>query len=792
MTIDETLGGKGAALAVLGEAGFDVPDWIAVRPGEMLDVERLRALGGELFAVRSSARGEDGGEHSFAGQLESFLRVPVDRVAGKVEGVRASARSESVRRYQLERGAEGELETTVIVQRMIDARVAGVAFSADPVSGRRSVSVVAAIEGTAEDLVSGEVDGEMWRYDGAWLEKGELLTDDEVLRVVELVRRCESFFSRPQDIEWAMDREGKLWLLQSRAITTLGGLPDPDDEVRIWDNSNIAESYGGVTTALTFSFARKIYEHVYREFCRMMRVPERRIGRAEEVFPQMLGMIQGRTYYNLLSWYRVLALLPGFSLNRGFMEQMMGVKEGLPDEITDRIASENREGRWSDGLALIGTLGGLVWSHLTLKRHIREFQVRLNEALAQPTVPFARMGGDELVRQYRLLESKLLKRWDAPLVNDFLAMIFNGVLRKLCAKWLKNEDVANTLIADCGGIISAEPPRRISEMGVMARKVEGLPELLMDGSLNWRAKVKAMDQVPDLKSAYDAYLEKFGDRCLEELKLESPTVGDDPESLLVSIGAMAMRGEVKSEAPEPEPENLPSGLKGMIFRWVLKTTRERVRDRENLRFERTRLFGRVRRLVRQLGAHLHADGLLGDPQDVFHLEIEELLGAWEGNRSNTEIRDLIVVRKSAFERCLNTPAPPDRVTTHGPLHRYRRFESVARPAVSDGPSMKGVGACPGVVRGRVRVVEDPRGARLEPGEILVARQTDPGWVVLFPCAAGLLVERGSVLSHSAIVSRELGLPCVVSLPGVMDWLETGELVEMDGAAGTVRKVADEE
>ena len=101
------------------------------------------------------------------------------------------------------------------------------------------------------------------------------------------------------------------------------------------------------------------------------------------------------------------------------------------------------------------------------------------------------------------------------------------------------------------------------------------------------------------------------------------------------------------------------------------------------------------------------------------------------------------------------------------------------------PPLKGTGACPGIVRGRVRVVLDPLGARLEPGEILVARQTDPGWVVIFPAAAGLLVERGSLLSHSAIVSRELRLPCIVSLPGITTALTTGDLVEMDGTRGTI-------
>jgi pyruvate,water dikinase len=329
--------------------------------------------------------------------------VPLEEVTARVEDVRESGAKASVRKYQDERGVTGELETAVIVQRMIEARFAGVAFSANPVDGRRRVIVISAVEGTAERLVSGEVDGEMWCHDGDWREKGTLLDDETVRSIIDLARRCEAFFGRPQDIEWAVDGDGKLWLLQSRAITTLGGLPDPDDELQIWDNSNIAESYGGVTSALTFSFARRIYEHVYREFCRMMKVPGRRMERGDAVFSRMLGMIEGRVYYNLLSWYRVLALLPGFSVNRRFMEQMMGVKESLPGNLTEAIAAEAREGKFADGMALARTLLGLVWSQLTLKRRIAEFRERLDEALGEPEVPHARMSGDELVAEYRRL-----------------------------------------------------------------------------------------------------------------------------------------------------------------------------------------------------------------------------------------------------------------------------------------------------------------------------------------------------------------------------------------------------
>jgi rifampicin phosphotransferase len=791
------LGGKGAALARLGATGFEVPAWFAVLPdGEWSELDltdALAGIGSGPYAVRSSGAMEDGGGHSFAGQFVSFLEVPAADVSARIAGVRASAKNEPILSYCRERGLPEPGTPTVLVQRMIAPRCAGVAFSADPVSGSRAMAVVSAVEGTGEKLVSGDCDGEDWHVSRDGMPSGpsdaKILGKAEAKAVADLARRCESACGRPQDIEWAIDAEGKLWLLQSRPITTLGHTPDPDDTLRVWDNSNIAESYGGVTTPLTFSFARRIYESVYREFCKLMSVPQERIARCEDVFPQMLGLIRGRVYYNLLSWYRLIALFPGFRLNRGFMEQMMGVREPMPDEIVRHIVAENQISRGADAMALVRTGTGLIRQNIGLRRLIARFQIRLDEALSAPPVPLELMSGEELVSHYRDLESKLLKRWDAPLVNDFLAMIYYGLLRSLCAKWAgdRKGTLQNELLLDCGDIISAEPPRRIMRMARIAAGTDGLGALLADPELPLAPKLDAVSRSPELAREFERYLTDFGDRCLEELKLESPTVRDDPASLLISIGSMALRGDVEA-TPHPPAAAFPhisNPLKRVLFRHVLRHARERVCSRENLRFERTRLFGRVRTILRGLGKRLHADGVLESADDVFYLELGEILAVWDATGTIAGLGELVQLRRAEFKEYESTEAPPDRFLTRGPVTRYSRFEN-ARPPVEEGGSLTGTGACPGRVTGRVRVVLDPRGARLEHGEILVARQTDPGWVVLFPAAAGLLVERGSLLSHSAIVSRELRLPCIVSLPGITRLLKTGDLVEMDGGTGIVR------
>lgn len=869
------LGGKARALAALGDADFPIPAWVALVPEAFtasLTAEQREALraaadgaalresvsqiapapqvceelrqglaplcpGGELVAVRSSASDEDGAQHSFAGQLDSFLFVPPDEVADKVAAVWRSAFSERIVAYRREHGLDPlPRAPAVLIQHMIDAEAAGVAFGADPVSGRRGVAVVSAVYGLGTALVSGDADADTWQVDrdGTIFERrvadkrmahrpapgsvegvrcepvplalarAPALTDEQVKEVANLVRRAGKHFGRPQDIEWAIEG-GRLYLLQSRPITNLANVADPDGVLNLWDNSNIAESYNGITTPLTFSFARRAYEEVYRQFCRLLRVPGAAIERSDEVFRHMLGLLQGRIYYNLLNWYRLIALLPGFKANRHFMEQMMGVKEGLPDALVSEVGKAGFGARLKDRFAFLRSIGALARHHFTMRRQVRHFYARLEAALGTSRPDLSPLRPDELSACYRSLERQLLTRWDAPLINDFLAMIFHGTLRKLAQKWCDDKDgtLANDLICAEGGIISAEPAKRVCAMARVVAAHPGIADVLCDGSL--REVERALADVPELKAQYLAYLEKFGDRCLEELKLESPTLHDDPLLLLRSIGQLARRmgrgdappeGHGEAETRQRAEQRVRRALRWrpirrMLFAWVLKNARARVRDRENLRFERTRLFGRVRSIFVELGRKLAAVDVLDHPRDIFYLELEEALGFVNGTSTCTNLRGLVALRKAEFERYRAGDAPADRFESRGVVYQGNAFRDMrprVRPEDSNGDELRGLGCCPGVVRGPVRVITDPRRATLRAGDVLVAERTDPGWIMLFPSAAGLLVERGSLLSHSAIVAREMGIPAIVSLDGVTRWLKDGDWVQLDGATGVVVKI----
>jgi rifampicin phosphotransferase len=859
------IGGKAAALAPLQQAGFPVPAWFALVPAAFdasLDAAARERLGaacraadesavvaaladllpnedvareleqavaalssdGTPVAVRSSASDEDGVMHSFAGQLASYLDVAPAEVAARVADVWRSGFGARILAYRRTHGLDTlPPAPAVLVQRMVAAEVAGVAFSADPATGRRGVAVVSAVAGLGESLVSGANEGETATVDRLGtierlnqLGESPLLTDDQLQTIAGLARRCEQHFGSPQDIEWAL-ASGELHLLQSRPITTLATMRDPDGAYALWDNSNIAESYGGVTTPLTFSFARHAYEEVYRELCRLLGVAETEIVAHADTFRRMIGLVRGRIYYSLLSWYDLLALAPGFSANRRFMEQMMGVKEELPPALAAKLATNGGRMRPTDSLRLGWAIFRLVRHYRQLPHAIERFYARLDAALAPGTIPLEQMRPDELVAHYRDLESRLLAHWDAPLVNDLFAMLFYGLLRRLCTAWCGDSagSLQNDLVSGQGDIISAEPARRVRSLALLAALSPKLTTAIRTGTPE--AIQREINQHPEFAAEYAAYLAKFADRCLEELKLESPTLRDDPTPLLRAIGHLAQRFAADGDQParsaagdSAEPTSRTTAerrvrrvrrmlrwhpVRRALFAFVLAQARARVRDRENLRFERTRVFGRVRRIFVELGQRFASLGLLEHPRDIFYLEVEEALGLVMGTTTTTDLKGLVAVRKAEYAIWRATESPPDRFETRG-LVLVGPFTPRLLPIVEDSPTSpaadqrSGIGCCPGVVRGRARVVSDPKTAEVRAGEILVAERTDPGWILLFAGAAGVVVERGSVLSHSAIVARELSIPAVVSVAGVTAWLRTGDLIEVNGASGIITRITN--
>jgi len=788
--------------------------------------------GAERLAVRSSMADEDGRRLSFAGQLDSFLNVPADvdadasRLLAAVQACWASALDDRVRAYRRQQDPPSstglgpdDRPMGVIVQRMVDARAAGVIFTVDPVSGDPSVFLVSVAPGLGDALLQGSVAGETLRLDratGRALDPCSLLDGGDLARLWMAARRVEELLGGPQDIEFAFGDEGPA-LLQARPVTVGDGLrpavvaagagAGKDAETILWDNSNITESYAGVTTPLTLSLIRRAYAGVYRQFLELMGVS----NPDEELLQNLLGFYHGQVYYQLNRWYAALALLPAFQQNRAFMEQMMGVKQAAAP-----AAPDPRGGR----LHLAVWLGRMLRLHLGSRRMTAAFQGQVGAALAEvAAMDLEALTPKQLHGVFHRLETEVLGRWRAPILADFMCMVCFGVLGRLSTRWLADTpQIHGDLLAADGDMESLAPLRRVAELAQLLREREGLRDLFRRPAPEVWMRLRSDPSLAAVRARFDDYLDRYGDRCMNELKLEEPNLRDDPARLVRLVAAAAARsgdrgagdGEGRRMAAEARVARLPWGRR-LVYRWALRNSRRYLRDRENQRFMRSRVFGQLRRLFGVLGDRLAQVGRLDVGADIFYLTVDECWSEVTGTAISLNLRGLVGLRREEYEG-FRRQRWPERFETVGPPY-WSAPGSPARPAgavpggteapvlsadapdpasarpvmasTDRAPDLQGMGCCSGRVTGRVRVVQTVDEALDLSGDVLVAARTDPGWVFLFPAASALLVERGSPLSHSAIVARELGLPAIVNIPDLTARLRTGDLVALDGRRGAV-------
>jgi len=713
---------------------------------------------------------------------------------------------------------------------MIDPAKSGVGFSVDPtVSGSKQM-LVSSVYGVGEGIVSGELDGDSYWIDKPTLEcsrrnivqkehkfvksasgacKAEpvmpdlqnvsSLSDAELKQVSQSLRQIEELYRYPQDVEWAIN-DNKVYVLQTRPITTLKD--NQTGYINLWDNSNIVESYGGLTSPLSFTFALKNYKNVYIQFCEILSVPPRLVKEMESYLGFMLGIFNGRVFYNLYNWYKLVGVLPGFKQNKQFMETMMGVGQELSPEVTERIRPHpswdtllGKFRKFKTGLAFLYYhcfIEGIV------TKFLRDFRVEYDRFRA---LDYETMSSDEIFAKYLEMDQVMLLRWKAPIINDFLCMVHFGMLKKLTNKWLSNLDtnIQNDLLAGEGNLESAEPTKTMIRMAGEIAANPALKQLFDNCAPEDMHEVLRQSEHQDFLAKVEDYIDRFGFRCMNEMKLEEFDLGSDPKFLFVCIKNYLNAGITDLAEYEQREKNLRknaeiavgkelSGVKKIVYRWSLKHARRAVRNRENTRFSRTRAYGVARSMFRNMGQKFAQMGALDEGEDIFYLELGEIVGVHNGTLPCQNLKALAALRKQEYA-LYDDLEPKIRFQTRGAVYWRNEYLDVPEvPEMEEGADydLRGLACCPGVVEGVVKVVHSPADDMTMDGEILVAKRTDPGWVPLFPSASALLVERGSLLSHSAIVAREMGIPAVVGIVGLMTTLKSGMRVRMDGTAGTVK------
>ncbi len=783
------------------------------------------AAGGVTWAVRSSAPAEDSGGSSFAGLLESRLNVPASQVGDSVVGVWASSFAPRVVAYRRRRGLPLDASgAAVVIQPMVDAVAAGVLFTRDPVASQDDAVVIVASHGLGEGVVQGTVGSETLRVErrgnalervagdqreeivaapGGGTQRRELprdcrgravLSDAEALRLRDLGLALEDLLGGPQDVEWALDRRRRLVLLQSRPALARGnGTPGraADDEERLWDNSNVAESYPGLTLPLTFSFARVAYERAFRRAATVFFPIGNPLARQAELFANLVGLVQGRVYYNLGSWYSLFGWLARPDRHRESWDRLVGIRADpsgpIPTRIVHPVGIAGSLARLQAALSAACVL-------LRVRANGRRFDARAAAFFARHAAAASEPTSALLAARYRRIDREASSFWHLTLFNDLCALRYVDWLTRRCRQAAPEQpDLAARLLAGGGGLPSVRPLRSLAGLADEIAREPALRLLLAKG--DYGAAWAAIQRDPEhagLRRAFDDHLAAYGDRATHELKLESLTFRDAPLELLAAIrgaldGGVTMAGiDVRCAGLRRDSQaalgHVVGGHRRLLLRVLQAPARRALHNREAMRLARGRLFGLVRGVFRALGERLEAAGAIDDRRDVFYLTVDEVLAYVEGTSVTADLRPLVRLRRSEYES-FALADPPPRFRTRGipgldpPPRRADPSSSQTR--------LRGVGCSAGTATGPALVVEDPRRSPSPAGGILVARTTDPGWIYLMMSSAGLVAERGSVLSHTAIIGRELGIPTVVGAVGAVDLVPDGARLTIDGGSGEV-------
>ena len=788
------------------------------------------------LAIRSSVVGEDAEGASFAGQMDSYLyQCGEEAIFKSIIKVMQSAFNHRALAYRLHKGLDiFDIQAAIIIQEMVDADVAGVMFTANPANGDRSQAMVSATWGCGEGIVSGacntdeitvglfnnDLNVEVNKKDSKFVfdpshEQGAIevsvsdaqqsiqcLSEPEVLRLRDLGLSVAKTYQAPQDIEWCL-KDGKFYILQARPITSLPPINPEHDDLVVWDNSNIQESYCGVTTPLTFSFANKAYKTVYEQTLRLLGVKENVVQSHQGMLENMLGLINGRVYYNINNWYRGLLFLPSFKTNKADMERMMGLTDPV-DIVQDQELTLS--GKVKKLPQVIRALYAMLSRFRKMDKLVLAFREMFQtqyQSIDRSSLHTLSIG--QLISESRRLDASLLESWTTPIVNDFYVMMMNGRVHRWLVKiGIENPEVTqNNLLSGEEGIESTEPTKMLLRMCDYLRKTPATQQLITESD---NSVLLSLLQTQDTEFYQQCcqYIELYGDRTMGELKLESITLRQDASFMFAVLKNFLAKPDLTLQTLAENEEKFRATAEAAVipviksqlgsralrkFNKDLAALRDAIRNRENMRLARTRMFGLYRDIYLEIGNQLAFYGQLKDARDVFYLTLEEIYAYKDGRSVQVQLQPLVDARKAEFSGYQEDDLP-HHFWTKGAVYCNNQYEYPHQNLDIDlnASTLKGTGCYPGQVEDQIRLIFSPDDELNLDGKILCTVRTDPGWAPLFPTAGGIIVERGSTLSHSAVVARELGIPAIVGVPELTKILGDQERIKMDGATGKIERL----
>ena len=753
-------------------------------------------------AVRSSATAEDLPGASFAGQQDTYLNIR--GVPSLLEHSRlcwASLWSHPAVTYRHEQGFEHDkVFLCIVVQAMIEAEVAGILFTANPVNGDRDEALLNASWGLGEAVVSGMVTPDTitvrrsearildyaigskemaihYADGGGILEidttedqrTSQALSDESVLELAEIGGDIEEHYGYPQDIEWALYK-GKWYVLQSRPITTLR------EQVDEYNRSMFIEIFPDPLSPVFASIMVPL-------FGSMLDFTFKYWGFSLPKDRTAVGLYYNQPY-----------------LNKNYIEAAFStltpeVSEPLVSAITNPFGRHGAETRRELSLPylrlVLNTLRFMIRFPKQMPGLIANYQ---DQVATLEAMPLEQASDQELIDTVR----ELVFDDASPLVNyDFLMIAVIRRNYELLGTFLepsfgeRTEELRAKLISGVTGNVTMETNKHLWDLAQTAKASPEVTRVLREtDDHEVGAALRDMPEAAPFREHLDTFLSEYGHREIR-MDIYYPTWGEDPAPVYSFVRGyldadesqsphvqqarlVKERNELTEEALAAVEQSLVGRyLLSPIFRWVLNQTQLHTRERDTMHFELTRLFPLARRLLQELGQRWVMRGLIDHPEDVYFLSLAEMDVVAESQES---AKDKVLEARQEFDANLRRQWP----------YIIRGEEEIYMQAEITEGDLQGVAGSPGVVSGPVRVIRGPdEFGTLQRGEILVAPLTNPTWTPLFAVASAVITEVGGILSHGAIVAREYGIPAVMSVPGATVSLIDGQMITVDGNRGVV-------
>lgn len=715
---------KAANLQKLSDLGFNVPKFMIVDSRDVNQIQLTKDLEGcEKFAVRSSCDIEDSGNESFAGQFKTLLNV------NKLDLIKAI--NEVFNSFE---GKSGK----VIIQEMIDSDISGVIFTSNPLGILNEMCINIGY-GLGNNIVDNIKPTSLYYYNKdskiftrADNNKDTPDVEHQLLeKLIALGLEIEQSLNFKSDIEFSI-KENKIYTLQARPITAL----NKSEQEIVLDNSNIVESYPGVILPLTQDFVKDVYYKIFRQL--VIRITNRGVADSIDYnLKNMVDIVDWHFYYVIDNWYILLKLLPFSDKIIKIWQTSLGLQS---KQITSNEINIESNGKKKLAKQFIIELKNINKSMNELNMSFENRYNTYTKKLEQTN------DIGELIEICNNAKRDFLSNWDITLINDIYTFIYTALA--------KDNNVSN---------------------------IDGLASLQQTKELNKLVYMYKHDSKMFSKEL-ENYINKYGDRTIGELKLETITFKSKSDLLLKYIASADIIEDNKSATKE-KGKYSKSFYNKTIGKLFIKKAKIGIKNREISRLNRSRLFGLARNIYLKIGYKLSVDNIIEDMEDIFYLHEDEINNAY----NIKDIKSLIKDRKR-IQQQYERYKMPNRLVFNGTiLHDINRgnriscnknLDSLYGEVVSTGNTDE--------IYGEIIMINDPSININTQDKIIVTAMTDPGWSILIRESKAIITEQGSLLSHTAIISRELKKPAIVNVKCATSILKTGEKVKLNCNTGEIK------